>query len=290
VRTNVLLSGKSESTLNNYTKTTAKLSLHFGCTPLELTDAQINDYLLMLRDNSYENNAPSLSYFKHTVYGLRYLFRLVGREDKAIRLPSIKKIKELPSVLSREECRRLLRVPKLLKHRVLLSLIYSTGLRCAEARALELRDIDFDRMQIHIRQGKGKKDRYVPLAEKMVRGLKKYYEACRPVKYVFNGHALGSPMSQRGMQWAIQEAVKKAEIIKRVHLHTLRHSYATHLVEDGLDVYTIQHLLGHENIQSTLIYLHVAHKVEKIAHSPFDTLYPKKEKKEEQKTDKNSPS
>jgi integrase/recombinase XerD len=76
------------------------------------------------------------------------------------------------------------------------------------------------------------------------------------------------------MQWAIREAVKKAEISKRVHLHTLRHSYATHLIEDGLDVYTIQHLLGHENIQSTLIYLHVAHKVEKIAHSPFDTLYP----------------
>ena len=274
VKTNVLLSGKSESTLNNYTKTTAKLSLHFGCTPLELTDAQINDYLLMLRDNAYENNAPSLSYFKHTVYGLRYLFRLVGREDKAIRLRSIKKIKELPTVLSRAECRRLFKVPKLLKHRVLLSLIYSSGLRCAEARSLELRDIDFDRMQIHIRQGKGKKDRYVPLAKHMVRGLKKYYKACQPVKYVFNGQAVGSQMSQRGMQWAIQEAVKKAGITKRVHLHTLRHSYATHLIEDGLDVYTIQHLLGHENIQSTLIYLHVAHKVEKIAHSPFDTLYP----------------
>jgi integrase/recombinase XerD len=96
------------------------------------------------------------------------LFRLVGREDKAIRLPSIKKIKELPSVLSRVECRRLFRVPKLLKHRILLSLIYSSGLRCAEARSLELRDIDFDRMQIHIRQGKGKKDRYVPLAKNMV--------------------------------------------------------------------------------------------------------------------------
>ncbi len=208
MKMHVLLSGKSESTLNNYTKTTAKLSLYFGCTPLELTDAQINDYLLMLRDHSYENNAPSLSYFKHTVYGLRYLFRLVGREDKAIRLPSIKKIKELPSVLSRVECRRLFRVPKLLKHRILLSLIYSSGLRCAEARNVELRDIDFDRMQIYIRQGKGKKHRYVPLAKNMVVGSEKYYQECQPVKFVFNGQAVGSPMMQRVMHWAIGQEVK----------------------------------------------------------------------------------
>ena len=269
MRTNVRLSGKSESTLENYTKTSAKMSLYFNCTPLELTDAQINDYLLMLRDNGN----PSMSYFKHTVYGLRYLFRLVGREDKGIRLPSIKKIKSLPSVLSRAECHRLFKVPKLLKHRVLLSLIYSSGLRCAEARALELRDIDFDRMQIHIRQGKGSKDRYVPLSKLVKRGLQTYYESCNPVKYVFEGKEMGSQMSQRGMQWAMQEAVKKAEITKRVYLHTLRHSYATHLIEDGLDVYTVSQLLGHENIQSTLLYLHIANRVQRQAHSPFDTLY-----------------
>lgn len=126
-------------------------------------------------------------------------------------------------------------MPKLLKHRVLLGLIYSSGLRCAETRTLELRDIDFDPEasgSIHIRQGKGSKDRYVPLSKLMKRGLQTYYKACQPVKYVFEGKAMGSQMSQRGMQsrsFGVQEAVKKASITKRVYLHTLRHPDASGL-------------------------------------------------------------
>jgi len=245
------------------------MSLYFKCTPLDLSDAQINDYLLMLRD--HQN--PSMSYFKHTVYGLRYMFRLVGRDDKAIRLPSINRLKTLPVVLSKQECKRLFKSPKLLKHRILLTLIYSGGLRISEVINLKQSDLDFDRMQIHIRQSKYNKDRYVPLSKMMVRGLKVYYESVRPKTWVFNGKSYGSSYSKQAVQRIMRKQVKICGITKKATVHTLRHSYATHLLEDGLDIITIQHLLGHAAIATTMIYLHVANTVPKRAHSPLDTLY-----------------
>lgn len=268
--TKIRLNGQSESTLSNYGRSIAKMSLYFGCTPLELPDEKINDYLLLLRDTQQ----PSLSYFKHTVYGLRYAFRLVGREDRAIKLPSIKRMKDLPVVLSREECRRLFRAPRLLKHRILLCLVYSAGLRISEVVRLGQTDIDFDRKQIHIRRSKYNKDRYVPLSTYIASGLKKYYDACQPRKWVFNGKQSGEPMSTRGVQWVMRTSLKAANISKSASLHTLRHSYATHLLEDGLDLYSIQKLLGHEHVSTTLIYLHVAQSLSQRAHSPLDTLYP----------------
>lgn len=268
--TKIRLNGQSESTLSNYGRSIARMSLYFGCTPLELPDEKINDYLLLLRDTQQ----PSLSYFKHTVYGLRYAFRLVGREDRAIKLPSIKRMKDLPVVLSREECRRLFRAPRLLKHRILLCLVYSAGLRISEVVRLGQVDIDFDRKQIHIRRSKYNKDRYVPLSTYIASGLKKYYDACQPRKWVFNGKQSGEPMSTRGVQWVMRTSLKAANISKSASLHTLRHSYATHLLEDGLDLYSIQKLLGHEHVSTTLIYLHVAQSLSQRAHSPLDTLYP----------------
>ena len=176
-------------------------------------------------------------------------------------------------MLSKRECRLLFKTPKLLKHRILLTLIYSAGLRIAEVCNLHQRDIDFDRKQIHIRQSKYKKDRYVPLSDLMAKGLQKYYQACLPKEWVFNGKATASPFSKRGVQWVMRQTVKQTNIKKKVCVHTLRHSYATHLLEDGLDLYTIQQLLGHEHISTTLVYLHVAHTIKQRAHSPLDTLY-----------------
>lgn len=268
----IRLNGQSESTLRNYGRCIAKLALYFGCSPLEIPDEQINDYLLLLRDRQN----PSLSYFKHTVYGLRYAFRLVGREDRAIRLPSIKRIKDLPSVLSRQECRRLFCAPKLLKHRILLCLSYSGGLRISELVKLKLSDIDFDRMQIHIRQSKYNKDRYVPLSTYIAQGLQKYLEAYQPKTWVFNAKKPGFPLTLKAVQWVVRTYTKEAGIAKKVSLHTLRHSYATHLLEDGLDLYSIQKLLGHAHISTTMVYLHVAKTLPQRAHSPFDTLYPKR--------------
>ena len=271
---NIGLNGKSESTLKNYGRSLAKAALYFGKCPTLISDEKINQYLLLLRDTQQ----PSYSYFKHTVYGLRLAFRLIEREDRAIRLPSIKKIKTLPTVLSRAECRTLFSTPKLLKHRTLLCLVYSAGLRISEVANLRQADIDMDRMQIHIRQSKNNKDRMVPLAEYMKDGLLKYYGACCPREFVFNGGDGHRALSVRAIQYILRETVGKTDIKKRVTLHTLRHSYATHLCEDGLDILTIRDLLGHEDVTTTMVYLHVAGRDRSKAYSPFDTLYSKKQK------------
>ncbi|MDZ7848160.1 MAG: tyrosine-type recombinase/integrase [Owenweeksia sp.] len=268
----VQLNGYSKSTLTNYGRSIAKISLYFGCTPLELEDQQINEYLVELN----HSQSPSKSYFKHTVYGLRYVFRLMNRDDRAIRLPSIKRAKTLPVVLSRQECKRLFKAPKLLRHRVLLLFIYSAGLRVSELCRLRMEDIDSDRMMIHVRQSKGRKDRYVVLSKLALAGLRKYFRGERPVTWLFNGKKPGTPMSHHGVQWVMREAVKKAGIRKKATVHTLRHSYATHLLEAGLDLVTVKEQMGHVRIESTMEYLHIARLRPQQAFSPLDVLYGKK--------------
>lgn len=274
-------SGRSESTLNNYSRHLAQMALHFNCLPTELEDDQIEDYLYLLQQ---QHNTPSESYFKHTVYGLRFLFRLEGLDDKRIALPAIERQEKLPVVLSRQEVKLLLKAPVLLKHRILLGLLYDCGLRCLEVRSLQLKDIDLNRRMLHVRQSKGKKDRYVPMGTILAAGLAKYIEAERPVTWLFNGKGdaviegrkggdFDSRYSQRGVQWAVTQAVKQAGIKKAVSVHTLRHTYATHLLESGMDIMTIQKLLGHESIDTTMIYLHVAQPSERPALSTLDRLY-----------------
>jgi len=263
------LNSQSESTLQNYGRSICKLSLHFSKLPSQITDEQIKDYLLLLKDTIN----PSGSYFKHTVYGLRYLFRLTSQEHRLVKLPKLKKSKALPVVLSKKECRELFSKPSSLKHRVLLTFVYSTGLRISELQQIKISDIDSDRMQVFVHHGKGGKSRYIHLSEMMLRGLKKYYQIYRPEKHLFNGHQLGSIWSVRGIHSALKSALAKTKISKKVTMHTLRHSYATHLLEDGLDLYSIQKLLGHSHIHTTLTYLHIARVSPKHGHSPLDTLY-----------------
>ncbi|MFH1514019.1 MAG: tyrosine-type recombinase/integrase [bacterium] len=195
--------------------------------------------------------------------------------DKAVHLPHLKRERKLPVVLNHQECIAVFKAPELLKHRVLLSLIYSAGLRAGEASRLMIKDIDSGRMMIHIRQSKYNKDRYVPLSPLILHGLRKYFYACHPADYLFNGNDPGSPLSVRGMQWALREAVKKCKLQKGITLHTLRHTYATHLLEEGMDIVTIKELLGHERIETTMVYLHVAKPNRSNTFSPFDRLYKK---------------
>ena len=157
----------------------------------------------------------------------------------------------------------MLKSAQLLKHKLLLGLLYGCRLRCQEVRNLELKHLDCDRKMLHIVQSKGNKDRYVPLSAHLIRGIQKYISAARPNRYLFEG--TGNPegkgfdgrYSQRGVQWAVKTVAKQAGILKEVHTHMLRHSYATHLLEDGVNIITVQQLLGHANIDSTLVYLHV---------------------------------
>lgn len=268
----IIVSGKSMSTLNNYMRSIAHLSLSFKCLPTELDLEQIEEYLLRVK---MENKTPSESFFKHTVYGLRFLFRCEGLDDRAIRLPKMKRDNKLPVVLGRSEMKALLKVPDLLKHRVLIGLLYGCGLRCQEVRTLLIKDVDFERNMIHVRQSKGRKDRYVPLGVHLSRGLKSYLEAEHPHKWLFNGKDHREGFSQKGVQWVVREASKKIGIQKHVTVHTLRHTYATHLLEDGLDIVSIKELLGHGHIQTTMIYLHVAKSGRQAPFSPLDKLYQK---------------
>lgn len=269
----IIVSGKSMSTLSNYMRCIAHVALRYKCLPTELDLEQIEDYLLELK-----KKGASEADFKLTVYGLRFLFRCDGLDDRAIKLPSIKRDKKLPVVLSPNEMKMLLKAPTLLKHRLIIGVLYGCGLRCQELRSLFIKDIDFDRNMIHVRQGKGRKDRYVPIGELLLRGLRKYIDAVQPVKWLFNGKNQQQPFSQRGTQWILREAVKKTGIKKQVSVHTLRHTYATHLLELGLDIVSIKELLGHAHIDTTMIYLHVAKAGRQLPFSPLDKLYYPEEK------------
>lgn len=263
----------------------AKIALHFGSLPTELDAEQVQDYLYGLQQQS---KTPSQSYFKHTVYALRFMLKTEGLPYEHLHLPPIARSHKLPVILSREEIWTMLQKAQLLKHKLLIGLLYGCGLRCMEVRNLRIRDLDFDRKLLHIVQGKGKKDRYVPLSAHLIRGIKKYISAEHPTDWLFNGQPNGraggdtsatlstdfdSRYSQRGVQWAVKTVAKQSGIRKEVHTHMLRHSYATHLLEDGVNIVTVQQLLGHSNIESTMVYLHVCHTPETLPQSPLDKIF-----------------
>ena len=249
------------------------MGLHLKCDLLELDDEAVLDYLHYLKD---QHKTPSDSYFKHTIYGLRYLYRIYEKVESRVILPSIERSKQLPVVLSQHEVRLLLKAPKLLKHRLVLSLLYGCGLRNSELCNLKIIDLDLNRKMLHVRQGKGRKDRYVPLCDLLIRGIKRYLDAEHPVEYLFNGKSRTGQyiaLTTTGVRWAVREARRIAGIKKQVTAHCLRHSYATHLLEMGTDIVTLKELLGHEHIQTTLLYLHVAQVSRSSAYSPLEKLY-----------------
>ncbi len=175
-------------------------------------------------------------------------------------------------VLNGSEVKALMKSCDLLKHRLLIGLCYGCGLRCAEVRQLRIGDVDTERGMVHVHQGKGKKDRCLPMGTMLARGIRSYIDAEKPRQFLLEGMS-GEAYSQRGAQWAITQAVKKSGIAKEVTLHTLRHTYATHLLEQGVNILTIKELLGHAHINTTMIYLHLARPSVKMAFSPMDTLY-----------------
>jgi integrase/recombinase XerD len=265
----VTIDQNSKSLISSYGRNIASIALHFNRVPHLISTDEINSYLYRL--TTHEN--LSLSYFKQTVFGLRYWFRTFGLEENALLLPSIKKTLSLPVVMSKEECKELFKASRSFKHRFLLAFAYSAGLRMNELRMIRISDIDLDRKQIHVRMGKGKKDRYVILSKLIATKFNTYLAEVKPQVYLFEGLTPGHPMGERSIQYVINEALKKTSIKKDVSMHTLRHSYATHLLEDGVDLHSIQRLLGHSDIRTTLVYLHIAQVKNKLAHSPLDTLY-----------------
>ncbi len=249
----VTLRGQSQSTLNNYIRRIAIICLHFKALPEQISEEEVNEFLAGL---ARDPKSPSRSSFKHMVYGLRYYYRLLGINKRAIALPSLKGDTKLPVILNRSELKELFAAPKLLKQRIVLTLIYSAGLRGQEVINLKIADVDFERMTIHIRQTKYNKDRIVPLSPTMAIGLKKYLAAENPHIWLFNGKDASGKYSVKGLSWVMRESLKKTSVKKEVSLHSLRHTYATHLLEEGTNIVTLKELLGHSDIVTTMIYLH----------------------------------
>ena len=197
----VTLRGQSRSTLQNYIRRIALFVLRFEKLPEHIDPDEVNEYLAAL---ARDPKSPSRSSFKHMVYGLRYYYRLMGMNREAIALPSLKKESKLPVILNQHELKELFAAPTLLKQRVVLSLIYSAGLRGQEVINLRISDVDFERKTIHIRQSKYKKDRVVPLADSMAVGLRKYLGAENPHIWLFNGKEPDGRYSVRGLSWVMR--------------------------------------------------------------------------------------
>lgn len=262
------VSGKSKSTLSNYGRQLAHLALHYNQLPTDLDCEQVLDYLHLVKTKG----SPSATFFKFTVFGMRYACKMRGLPYQQFSLPVMEGSNKLPVVLNADEVKALIKACDLLKHKLLISLCYGCGLRCAEVRNLRIGDVDTVRAMIHVRQGKGKKDRMLPMGVMLARGIKTYLATEKPDTFLFEGHD-GKEYSQRGAQSAMSQAVKKSGIAKEVSLHTLRHTYATHLLEQGVNILTIKELLGHAHIETTMIYLHLARPSANMAFSPMDTLY-----------------
>lgn len=270
------INGKSSSTLRNYLRCLSHLAIYYNRSPEQLTEEQINDYLYHCQNL---HKTPSESFFKHTIYGLRSAYKVMGMDKKRIQLPQIKRQNDLPIVLNKKEVLELLNAPKYLKHRLLLAMLYGCGLRSYELCNLLQSDVDFERQTVFIRKQKGKIDRYVPLSLHLIRGLKKYFKTEKPVKYVFNSQVTkdgrAQPLTTRGIQWVIKECRSRVNTQKKFTAHTLRHSYATHLLEDGLNIMCLKELLGHAHIETTIVYLQVSNSGSSAKFSPLDTLFAK---------------
>jgi site-specific recombinase XerD len=194
------------------------------------------------------------------------------REFAVEHIPFAKTKKKLPTVLSVDEVRRLLGAPTCLKHRAVLSLIYATGARLNEATHLRVGDIDGERMLVHIRCGKGGKPRMVPMSTALRGLLREYWRADRPHDFLFPGNEASRPLHESSVQHACTKARLCARIEKPASVHTLRHSYATHLLELGVDLRTIQKLLGHSSLSTTAIYVHVTGRLLDAANKAIDLL------------------
>jgi integrase/recombinase XerD len=209
----------------------------------------------------------------HTVTALRFLFTVTLRRPEAVaRLPFIREPRRLPIVLSPEEVARLLDAAPGLKYKAALSVAYGAGLRAAEVASLKVADIDSTRMVIRVEQGKGRKDRYVMLSPHLLELLRAWWKAARPRGWLFPGRDPVQPLTTRQLNRACHAAAQMAEIGKPVSLHTLRHSFATHLLEQKTDIRVIQVLLGHKKLDTTALYTRVALKALGEITSPLEHL------------------
>ncbi len=260
----------SKNTIDTYREALKQFLLYYQNTPInEISNQHVinfnNDYII--------KNKLSTSYQNQIINAIKLYFKKI--ENKKLEIDNIqrpKREKKLPNVLSKAEVKLILTAHANLKHKTMLSLIYSCGLRCGELLNLKVGDIDSKRNLVIIKLAKGKKDRIVPLSNSILVMLREYYTVYKPLNWLFEGQVKGTQYDARSLQQVLKQSLLKTKIVKPVTLHWLRHSYATHLLESGTDLRYIQELLGHNSSKTTEIYTHVSTNAIQNIVSPFDTL------------------
>lgn len=246
----------SPRTEKTYVRCIALFAKHFGCSPEELNEEHVREYQGYL----VEQKKASWSAFNQTVCALRFLYGKILKVDWSVaQIPYSRPESRLPEVLSLSEASRFFSCVRGLVHQTILQIMYAAGLRLTEAVSLKPEDIDSERMVIRVRQGKGRKDRYVTMSPTLLESLRTYYRACRPKgQWLFPNRTGKYPIHITAVQRACRQAAMVAGLRKRVTTHTLRHSYATSMLEAGVNLRAIQVLLGHASLDTTSRYLHVA--------------------------------
>ena len=265
----LVVRGLAENTQKSYLYAVSGLARHYHRSPDQISAQEVQEYLIALHQQR-QLSWRSCNAIRH---GLRFFYRItLGWPEPHFYIPGAKEASKLPEVLSHKELVRLFTVTTNRKQRALLMTGYAAGLRASELTHLKVTDIDSQRMCIRIEQGKGQKDRYVPLSPRLLQQLRHYWHRYRPPVWLFPGHPQDRPMSRYGASWIYRKAKTKAHINKAGGIHILRHCFGTHLLEAGTELVVIQRLMGHTSIRSTMRYLHIAQAQTTATTSPLELL------------------
>jgi integrase/recombinase XerD len=277
MRQDLQLAGLSERTQEAYLRSVRQLAEHFRTRPDRLTEAQLREYFLFLK-NDKKFAAASLRLAFH---GIRFFYRrTVPRDWPILEQLRIRPVRTLPDVLTRDEVHRLIGAVRTPHNRAYFWTLYSLGLRLTEGLHLQLSDIDGARRLVHVHRGKGSRDRYIPLPPRTLLTLREYWATHRNPRWIFpavgrdqrSAHTAEHPMERTSVQGALRRVVRKLDLKKRVHIHTLRHCYATHLLEAGVSLRLIQAYLGHRSLKTTMLYLHLTSQGQEDAVRRIDDL------------------
>lgn len=260
------LRGFSPKTQKTYSRNLVWFLDHTKLDPHNITKEDIKDYLYYL----IHDKKLSQSSLRQARCAISYFFsQTLAKPIEVINIPCQKKIKKLPAVLSVDEVSKIIHAARSLKHKTMLMLAYSSGLRVGELVALKISDIHRNLMRLSVRQAKGHKDRYVILSSVCLTHLETYWKTYRPAEWLFYGYKKQMPISIRAVQHAYEDAKKRAGITKGGGIHTLRHSFATHMLESGSGIFQVQKFLGHRHLKTTLVYAHISEE-NIVAQSPLD--------------------
>jgi len=268
----LILKAYSPHTKRAYLRCVQQFVRQYMRSPEEMGETEVRNFLLYLVRDRQASPATQDMY----VNALKFLYAVTLKRPEVVKdIPHPKRPKTLPVILSPEEVLRVFAAIRAVKYKAIIATAYAAGLRISEVCALQVSDIDSQRMRIHVRSGKGKKDRYVMLGESLLALLRQYYQAVRPPGgYLFPGQKPQQHISTTAVSLVLRKVIRETALSKKVTMHTLRHCFATHLLEAGTDIRILQVLLGHSSIRTTLRYTHITDRLLQKLVSPLDLIQP----------------